>query len=298
MPAIASGRIWARIVTLFGLVSATLLACRSTSPRPGHGRGSGGAAAAEEASIRVDTATVAVNGTRLYYEAAGEGPAVVLLHGGNLDRRLWDPQFLALAREHRVVRYDLRGFGRSRDRDGPFQAHEDLRALLDMLGVPRASLVGLSGGGRIAIDFAFAYPDRVHRLVLAAPGLSGWVYRDRGDTAYFPEARRARDRGDAAGMGIAWLGSAYMWPAMEHPALVVPLREMAAANGKAWLSLLKHRTWSACWCRPRPDARRRSARRRCSSSARGTLGTCRTSPIHSRPRCPASNASPSRARAT
>jgi hypothetical protein len=83
----------------------------------------------------------------------------------------------------------------------------------------------------------------VHRLVLAAPGLSGWVYRDRGDTAYFPEARRARDRGDTPGMGIAWLGSAYMRPAMEHPAPVVPLREMAAANGKACWS-------SPCGSRP------------------------------------------------
>jgi pimeloyl-ACP methyl ester carboxylesterase len=65
------------------------------------------------------------------------------------------------------------------------------------------------------------------------------VYRDRGDTAYFAEARRARDRGDAAGLGLAWLGSAYMRPAMEHPELVAPLREMAAANGTAWLGLLE-----------------------------------------------------------
>jgi pimeloyl-ACP methyl ester carboxylesterase len=164
----------------------------------------------------------------------------VLLHGGNLDRRMWDPQFLALARTHRVIRYDLRGFGRSGAADAPFQAHEDLRVLLDSLKLPRASLIGLSGGGRIAIDFALAYPERVDKLVLAAPGLSGWVYRNRGDTAYFAEARRARDRGDAEGLGLAWLGSDYMRPAMEHPELVGPLREMAAANGKAWMGVLEH----------------------------------------------------------
>lgn len=187
----------------------------------------------------VDSGTVAVNGTRLFYEAAGRGPVVVLLHGGNLDRRMWDPQFLPLAREHRVIRYDLRGFGKSGPADAPYQAHEDLHALLATLGVRHASLVGLSGGGRIAIDFALAHPEMVDRLVLAAPGLSGWQY-SRADTAYFPAARRARDRGDAAALGLAWLGSAYMRPAMEHPELVARLREMAAENGTNWMGVLRH----------------------------------------------------------
>lgn len=199
-----------------------------------------GAAPGElSASIRVDSGTVPVNGTTLFYEAAGRGDVVVLLHSGNLDRRVWDPQFVALAREHRVIRYDQRGFGRSGPADAPYRHDADLRALLDSLGIPRASLVGLSGGGRIAIDFALAHPDRVERLVLASTGLSGWTYA-KDDTAYFAAARPARDRGDAAALGIAWLGSAYMRPAMEHPELVAPLREMAAANGKAWMGLLRH----------------------------------------------------------
>lgn len=127
----------------------------------------------------------------------------------------------------------------SRDRRTRPSSHEDRRALLEALGVVRASLVGLSGGGRIAIDFALAHPEMVNRLVLAAPGLSGWQY-STSDTAYFPEARRARDRGDAAGLGLAWLGSAYLLPAMEHPELVWRLREMAADNGGNWMGLLKH----------------------------------------------------------
>jgi pimeloyl-ACP methyl ester carboxylesterase len=79
----------------------------------------------------------------------------------------------------------------------------------------------------------------VDKLVLAAPGLSGWQY-SKGDTAFYPEARRARDRGDTAGLGRAWLGSAYMQPAMEHPELALRLREMAADNGKNWMGLLRH----------------------------------------------------------
>lgn len=192
------------------------------------------------APLRVDSGTMSVNGTTLFYQAAGRGSVVVLLHAGNLDRRVWDPQFLPLAREHRVIRYDQRGYGRSGPADASYQHHEDLRALLDALGIQRASLVGLSGGGRIALDFALAHPERVDRLVLAAPGLSGWTYASAGDTAFFAEARRARDRGDAAGLGIALLGNAYLRPAMEHPELVAPLREMAATNGKAWMGLLKH----------------------------------------------------------
>jgi len=175
----------------------------------------------------------------LYYEAVGRGPVVILLHGGNLDCRMWDPQFLPLAHDHRVIRYDLRGSGKSGPDDVPFQHHEDLHALLVALQVSHASLVGLSGGGRIAIDFALVHPDMVDRLVIASPGLSGWQY-SRADSAYFPEARRARDRADTAALGLAWLGSAYMRPAMTHPELVPQLREMAAANGKNWMGLLHH----------------------------------------------------------
>ena len=95
-----------------------------------------------------------VNGTRLYYETAGRGLEVVLIHGGLVDSRLWDAQVGPLSKRFRVVRYDLRGFGRSAAADGPFSHLEDLRALLDFLKIERASLVGLSLGGIIAADFA------------------------------------------------------------------------------------------------------------------------------------------------
>ena len=210
----------------------------SSGCRP-HGNDESGALIQSAAPPVRDSGTIAVNGTQLFYEEAGRGSVVILLHGGNLDRRMWDPQFLPLAREHRVIRYDLRGFGKSGPADTPYRADDDLRALLDALHIHRASLVGLSGGGRIAIDFALAHPEMVDRLVLAAPGLSGWQYA-RGDTSYFPEARRARARNDPAGLGIAWLGSDYMRPAMEHPELVAPLKVMAADNGKNWMGLLAH----------------------------------------------------------
>src|SRR4030095_9551125 len=87
------------------------------------------------------TGVAEVNGTKLYYETAGKGPAVVLVHGGLVDSRLWNDQMKALANHPRVVRYDLRGFGRSAAAPQPFSHIEDLRALMDFLKIERATVV-------------------------------------------------------------------------------------------------------------------------------------------------------------
>jgi len=104
---------------------------------------------------------------------AGDGPPVVLLHAGVGDRRLWDGQLDAFAERHLVVRLDLRGFGDSPLPGGPFSHVEDVRALLDHLEVPRMALVGNSLGGRVALDFALAHPQRTAALVLVASALGG-----------------------------------------------------------------------------------------------------------------------------
>jgi pimeloyl-ACP methyl ester carboxylesterase len=114
-----------------------------------------------------------VNGTRLHYETAGKGPALVLIHGGLVDSRLWDDQLKEFSKRYRVVRYDLRGFGQSAAPTGQFSHLEDLRALLGFLKVERATLVGLSLGGIIACDFALEHPSMVERLVLVGSGLRG-----------------------------------------------------------------------------------------------------------------------------
>lgn len=117
------------------------------------------------------------NGTRLFYEVSGAGEPVVLIHGGQLDSRMWDTEFALLAREFRVLRYDVRGFGGSARPEGhTFSNAEDLRALLDYVGFEKAHLVGLSLGGRIALDFAPLYPGRVLSLTLAGPGLAGFEF--------------------------------------------------------------------------------------------------------------------------
>ena len=141
---------------------------------------------------------VSVPGARIYYEEAGRGPAVVLIHGGYLDRRMWDREFSWLARDHRVVRYDVRGHGRSEADSVPFADYEDLRALLDSLHIARAAVVGLSLGGGIAADFALAYPERVSALVLVGPGVTGFPFHGPELEAYLENIRTASASGPDA----------------------------------------------------------------------------------------------------
>ena len=112
----------------------------------------------------------------LYYEIAGEGPVVTLIHPGLWDSRTWDAQVpVLLGSAFRVVRYDVRGYGRSSRLTGkPYSHVRDLVALLDFLDVSLTTLVGCSMGGAIAIDYTLEDPDRVSALVPVASGLGGF----------------------------------------------------------------------------------------------------------------------------
>jgi pimeloyl-ACP methyl ester carboxylesterase len=122
----------------------------------------------------LQTGYAEVDGGRLYYETSGEGPALVLIHAGFLDSRMWDTQFELFSESYRVIRYDVRGFGKSDVARTKFSDYKDLRRLIDHLKVKTASLVGVSNGGRIASDFAVEYPSIVDHLVLVSPGMSGY----------------------------------------------------------------------------------------------------------------------------
>ncbi|HEX5163933.1 MAG TPA: alpha/beta fold hydrolase, partial [Thermomicrobiales bacterium] len=133
----------------------------------------------------MDSGPVELNGTRLYYEVSGppDAPAVVLVHGFSLDTRMWAGQVGPLSERYRVVRYDLRGFGRSAIPEAGvhYQHHDDLRALLDQLGIERATVVGLSLGGAVTLDFALHHPQRLTGLVLADAVVPGFDAPDLAD---------------------------------------------------------------------------------------------------------------------
>jgi pimeloyl-ACP methyl ester carboxylesterase len=121
----------------------------------------------------VETGYVEVDGGRLYYEVTGAGHPLVLVHGMLFDRRLWDEQVPVFAQHFRVVRYDVRGFGKSEISKFGSDA-DDINALLEHLGLERIYLVGLSMGAEAAHFFTLQHPAKVAALVEVGSGAVGW----------------------------------------------------------------------------------------------------------------------------
>ena len=135
----------------------------------------------------------AANG--LWYERTGSGDPVVLLHAGVVDSRIWAPVVPLLADRFDVVAYDQRAYGQSSGWDGPYSLAEDLFAVMDDAGFSRAALVGLSRGGRVALEAVLERPERVTRLALVASGLPGYD----ADWDVPEELERRWDEAEAAG---------------------------------------------------------------------------------------------------
>jgi 3-oxoadipate enol-lactonase len=115
---------------------------------------------------------------KLYYEVAGEGDWLVLVHDGNLHSVTWDEQFPVFSKSYKVVRYDRRGYGKSSYPDRPYSNIEDLAEVFRQLQIDRATLVGMSAGGGLVIDFTLEHPDKVTGLVLVGAVVSGLGYTD------------------------------------------------------------------------------------------------------------------------
>lgn len=117
-----------------------------------------------------------VSGARLYWESDGHAsaPAIILVHAGVATLRMWDPIVPALATDHLVIRFDTRGFGSTTFDDVPYSDRADALAVLDHLGVERATVIGGSRGGGIALDLAVEHPSRVNGVVVIGSGPSGF----------------------------------------------------------------------------------------------------------------------------
>ncbi len=117
-----------------------------------------------------------LNGAQFYYEVAGAGPPLVLVHAGIADRNMWDEQWHVFAQHYQVIRYDRRGYGQTTLVDEPYAHYQDLYALLNFLGIKQAHMLGCSMGGTTALDFALAYPARVSSLIAVACRPEGYVF--------------------------------------------------------------------------------------------------------------------------
>lgn len=122
-----------------------------------------------------DTRLAPVEGGQVAYEICGSGPkALVLLHDGILDSSAYDGVWSRLCQTFTVVRYDRRGYGASPAASAPYDPVADLAAVMQAAGVQKATLVGSSAGGGVAVEFALAHPDAVDGLVLVGAAVNGF----------------------------------------------------------------------------------------------------------------------------
>ncbi len=204
------------------------------------------------------TGFVETNGTQLYYEMMGEGHPLVLIHGGYMDRRMWDDQFAAFAQQYRVIRYDVRGFGKTELPPVPYTDRQDLYHLLSFLGIEKTYLVGLSLGGEIAIDFTLDHPGIVDALILVGSSISGAPIMDlitqeqlQQHIKQWTPFEEAQARRDLAGMVEGIMSHPTLVPSTNYPSARQKVRENLSEYSFAWVleSRLKQETEPPAWDR-------------------------------------------------
>lgn len=170
---------------------------------------------------------VGIGDANLYYEVAGRGQLVALIHAGVADNRQWNNEFSNFVSDFRVLRYDMRGYGRSAPADGEFRHIEDLTALLDQLEFRQpVVLIGCSMGGTLAMDFALEHPSRVKALVMVGSGPSGLAL----DVPDHPREAEAAEAYEAGNLDLLAELEAEIWfDGMDRTAQQVdqPMRELA-----------------------------------------------------------------------
>ena len=112
--------------------------------------------------------------SKIYYETIGAGYPITLIHDGLVDCRVWDEQIAFFAEHYQVIRYDRRGYGQSEPPTADYSNVEDLHTLLKFLEIEKTSLMGVSAGGMIAIDFTLAHPEMVDAIVLIGGNVDGF----------------------------------------------------------------------------------------------------------------------------
>jgi pimeloyl-ACP methyl ester carboxylesterase len=181
------------------------------------------------ANYPTNSGLIEINGANLYYEITGSGPPLLLIHAGVADSRMWADQIEAFAPHYRVIRYDLRGFGRSNLPSGSFANWEDVQALLTAFDINETYLLGISFGGLIALDFTLAYPQMVKGLILGAPSISGDTPSER-IKQFWAEEEALLEAGDLAAatdLNVRlWVDGPHRRPEQVNPAVRDLVRQM------------------------------------------------------------------------
>jgi pimeloyl-ACP methyl ester carboxylesterase len=134
---------------------------------------------------------------KLYYEVAGDGEPLVFSHAGFVDSRMWDDQWNDFAQRYSVIRFDMRGFGKSGRAEKPVARRDDLYHLLKHLGIERTALLGCSMSGEIVLDFTLEHPEMVSTLIVVSAVPSGFEMRGE-PPQLLMEMMAAVEQGDLA----------------------------------------------------------------------------------------------------
>lgn len=122
----------------------------------------------------IQSGYVSIGRDSVFYETRGNGPAMILIHDGIIHCEIWDEQFEFFSEDYRVIRYDRRGYGRSSPTTESISTVEELKSLCEHLDVEQAVVIGISGGGRVAIDFTLEHPDLTSSLILVGAAVDGF----------------------------------------------------------------------------------------------------------------------------
>lgn len=182
-----------------------------------------------------------VNGGKVYYEIGGSGETLLLNHAGFVDSSMWDAQWEAFTQHFRVIRYDMRGYGKSDTVNAPLCRRDDLYQLLKQLGAEKTHLLGCSMGGEIVIDFTLDHPEMVMSLVAVSATPSGFELQGE-PPSYMMEMMDAAQKGDferTSELQIRmWVDGMYRQPEQVDP----QVRQHAAAMN---MISVKNQTWAA-----------------------------------------------------
>lgn len=192
------------------------------------------------------TGYIEVNDAKLYYEMAGEGQPVILGHAGFVDSGMWDAQWEVLSAGFKVIRYDMRGYGKSDLAPSPVSRRDELLGVMRALDIDRAALIGCSLSGEVMLDFALVHPEMVDALVLVSSVPGGFEMVGEPPAALFEMigAVQAGDVTRASELQIRlWVDGGYRQSEQVDPTV----RGRAAAMN---LIAVKNGTWATAESQP------------------------------------------------